>query len=214
MAIIQVGRPFVFNTGQRPRWVFGVGVYGIPDAISGQWYIQHHTQQAVLARGGALIQHRVPQGGGNPGSAFSADGMMWVDDILPQPILIWGWPPGAGGAQFIDGLIEPAPGAVTFAMVPIEGEPGHFDRVLQPAPRYIPTGRFDPALPAPGINPPLVRFPMAPRHGDIYACGFPPDMPPIDARQADIPAMREQQALLMRVQREGACARMGKWRPV
>jgi hypothetical protein len=210
MPIMRIARPFTWNDGTLPMWRFGVGVYDVDPAIATHPRVQWHTQEAVLARGGALIQHRVPVMHGNPGGAIHADGAMWVTDIEPGEIWIWTWPPGWSGFSFVDGLIEPAPDAIVFRMQPIEGQPGQFERVAERTPRYVPAGRFSTPLPVSGVEPPLLRFPAPARVGDVYHYGGAPHMPPVDHRSADTPEPDPQIAMLMRVQAEAVRAAQSK----
>jgi hypothetical protein len=185
MAVLQIARPFTWNGGTKPHLRYGVGCYDIPDPVAAHWYVQWHTQAAVLARGGALIQHRDPIVTGWAGANCYADGMGVVSSIEPQPIDIWSWPPGYAGAAFIEGLIEPAPGAMVARMVEIE--PGHFDLRLEPAPYHVPHRRFSSPMPVPGITPPVLRPPSDPRINDIWVPGVQPGSPPIDPMIASIP---------------------------
>jgi hypothetical protein len=133
---------------------FGIGVYLVDNPVAAHWYVQWHTQEAVLARGGALVQRREPETSGRRQHQRRQDD---------------------GGGRHRAGAIA--------------GEPGHFECVLRPAPlRASPAGYFGTVQPAAGVNPSPVRFPMGPMAGDRYYCGFPPDMPPIEHREADIPA--------------------------
>jgi hypothetical protein len=177
------------STGTRPRYVLGVGVYDIPVPFASHWYVQHHTQAAVLARGGLLLQHRDPPMNTWAGVNFFGDGVTEVGNIEPQEIEIWTWPPWAGGSpQFIDGSVEPAPWAVTFIMVEIPDRPGHYERVLAPAPMTIPPGRFSHATPSSGIAGSPVRWPSAPKIGDVYLPGLMPGTAPVDPQTVSIPA--------------------------
>jgi hypothetical protein len=193
MPVIQVARPFVLNTGARPRYVFGVGCFDVPDPILDRImttpHLRVHLQDEVLARGGLLLQHRDPPVIGWAGANFHGDGLTVVANIEPQPVMIWSWPPPGVMPVFIDGSVEPAPWEVVALLVPVEGQPGHFERASRLMTRTIPSGRFDPAFPSPGVNSPLVRWPQDPRIGDVYLPGIPPGTAPIDPRQAALPAM-------------------------
>jgi hypothetical protein len=181
--IVRVARPFTLHHGARPHFRHGIGVYLMDDAHAGHHYVLHHLQEAVVARGEALVQHRPPSLSWFPGSVWYR-GLSIVQNIEPmgQP-LIWRWPPTMGNATEFPwhaGVVEPAPDAMVAVRAPHVGADGvgEWRRELRVVTRMtIPPGYYW-GHGTPRAVPESSLFPWNnPSFGDTIVFGEMPSVP-------------------------------------
>jgi hypothetical protein len=217
--IMQIARPFTFNPGHRPKLRYGIGVYLVPDEYAANHHFLHHVQQHVVARGEALVQHRVPQQTWHPGSVWYRS-LSIVTNIEPQQVLIWRWPLRGDFYAFPwhSGVVEPAPGVMLVVAARHVGEDGKetWRRELRESePMSIPPHYyFGHGTPSTVTDNPFAAFGAGMQSiGDTIVFGEQPGVPFVLDRWG--PAFPEEPPLVKerRLRQEAAVARAqtGRW---
>jgi hypothetical protein len=208
MPAVKIARPFIYSHGRPgPKWLYGVGVYFIDDAdltvIMATPALRWNLQDAVVARGDALMQHRQPAMAHYGGSVHYR-ALSVVNDILAQQVIIVRWPPSLPQTWVFGPDVIHAPGEMLQVLEPDpDGGEGAWRTVLRPSQApLIPSGYHGSGTPVSIVPHPFAGSFAAPQLSDTVVFGEQPAAPftQIDTMPPAHPELPASVVALMRMQ--------------